>query len=99
MLTPRPAIARPLFAWHSPGKFPVAGRAFGCIRAWRRLAPLVVLAVLPIPVLAQQVSVQIHWKHQFEFAAFYAAEAQGYYRDAGLEVVIREGGPGIDAVK
>ena len=44
------------------------------------------------------VSVQLNWKHQFEFAAFYAAQAQGYYRQAGLDVTIREGGPGIDSV-
>ena len=49
--------------------------------------------------MAEQVSVQINWKHQFEFAAFYAALEQGYYRDAGLDVSIHEGGPGIDAVK
>jgi PAS domain S-box-containing protein len=48
---------------------------------------------------AGRVTVQLHWKHQFEFAAFYAAMEKGYYREAGLEVTIREGGPGIDAVK
>ncbi|MDP2834540.1 MAG: ABC transporter substrate-binding protein [Pseudomonadota bacterium] len=47
----------------------------------------------------ESVSVQLIWKHQFEFAAFYAAQEQGYDRAAGLEVTIREGGPGIDAVK
>ncbi|MDP2432827.1 MAG: ABC transporter substrate-binding protein [Pseudomonadota bacterium] len=47
----------------------------------------------------ERVSVQLIWKHQFEFAAFYAAQEQGYYREAGLDVTIREGGPGIDAVK
>jgi PAS domain S-box-containing protein len=45
------------------------------------------------------VSVQLNWKHQFEFAAFYAALDQGYYADAGLDVRIVEGGPGIDAVR
>ncbi len=48
---------------------------------------------------AERVAVQLNWKHQFEFAAFYAAVERGYYRDAGLEVTIREGGPGIDTVK
>jgi PAS domain S-box-containing protein len=48
---------------------------------------------------AEQVSVQLIWKHQFEFAAFYAALEKGYYREAGLDVTIKEGGPGIDAVK
>ena len=48
---------------------------------------------------AQPVVVQLNWKHQFEFAAFYAAERQGYYKAAGLEVRIVEGGPGVDVVK
>lgn len=47
----------------------------------------------------EAVTVQLNWKHQFEFAAFYAAEAKGYYSAAGLEVAVREGGPGIDVVK
>ena len=43
--------------------------------------------------------VQLNWKHQFEFAAFYAAQSKGFYRDAGLDIEIVEGGPGIDAVR
>jgi diguanylate cyclase (GGDEF)-like protein/PAS domain S-box-containing protein len=46
-----------------------------------------------------QTSVQLNWKHQFEFAAFYAAREQGYYHQAGLDVTLREGGPGIDPIK
>jgi ABC-type nitrate/sulfonate/bicarbonate transport system substrate-binding protein len=58
------------------------------------------LALLPVAArAATPLSVQLNWKHQFEFAAFYAAQEHGYYRDAGLEVTIREGGPGVDAVK
>lgn len=56
--------------------------------------------LMPLAHAAEgQVSIQLNWKHQFEFAAFYAAIEQGFYRDAGLDVKIREGGPGIDAVK
>lgn len=44
------------------------------------------------------VTVQLNWRHQFEFAAFYAAQARGYYRDAGLDVTLLEGGPDVDAV-
>jgi PAS domain S-box-containing protein len=36
------------------------------------------------------VLLQLAWKHQFEFAGFYAAVEQGYYQDLGLEVKIRE---------
>jgi class 3 adenylate cyclase/ABC-type nitrate/sulfonate/bicarbonate transport system substrate-binding protein len=43
-----------------------------------------------------QVSMQLKWKHQFQFAGYYQALEQGFYRDAGLDVGIREGGPGID---
>ena len=43
-----------------------------------------------------QVSLQLKWKHQFQFAGYYAALEQGFYRDAGLDVSIREGGPAAD---
>ena len=46
-----------------------------------------------------QVSMQLKWKHQFQFAGYYAALEQGFYRDAGLDVTIREGGPGIDVAE
>jgi len=45
----------------------------------------------------EQVSLQLKWKHQFQFAGYYAAVEKGFYRDNGLDVSVREGGPGIDA--
>ena len=45
------------------------------------------------------VSLQLKWKHQFQFAGYYQALEQGFYRDAGLDVSIREGGPGIDVAQ
>jgi class 3 adenylate cyclase/ABC-type nitrate/sulfonate/bicarbonate transport system substrate-binding protein len=44
-----------------------------------------------------KVSLQLKWKHQFQFAGYYAAVEKEYYREQGLEVEIREGGPTIDA--
>jgi ABC-type nitrate/sulfonate/bicarbonate transport system substrate-binding protein len=44
-------------------------------------------------------SLQLKWKHQFQFAGYYAALEQGFYRDAGLDVTIREGGPGVDVAE
>ncbi len=38
----------------------------------------------------ERVSLQLIWKHQFEFAGFYAAIEQGFYRERGLEVELRE---------
>ncbi|MET0029689.1 MAG: EAL domain-containing protein [Candidatus Thiodiazotropha sp.] len=39
---------------------------------------------------ADSVVLQLKWKHQFQFAGYYAALEQGYYRDEGLAVEIRE---------
>ena len=58
-------------------------------------ACLVLLASHPVAAL-DQVSLQLKWKHQFQFAGYYAALEQGFYRDAGFDVNIREGGPDID---
>lgn len=46
----------------------------------------------------EPVSLQLRWKHQFQFAGYYAALHQGYYREAGLDVTLKEGGPGADPV-
>lgn len=46
----------------------------------------------------QKVTVQFSWKHQFEFAQVIAAYEKGFYREAGLDVEIIEGGPGINPV-
>ncbi|HRD48064.1 MAG: transporter substrate-binding domain-containing protein [Candidatus Competibacter sp.] len=44
----------------------------------------------------EKVSLQLVWKHQFEFAGFYAAIKKGFYRDQGLEVELREYEQGLD---
>jgi diguanylate cyclase (GGDEF)-like protein len=38
----------------------------------------------------ERVTLQLKWKHQFQFAGYYAAIARGYYRDAGFEVNLLE---------
>ena len=45
------------------------------------------------------IDVQLRWKHQFQFAGYYAAIAQGYYREEGLDVRLHEGGPNITPVE
>lgn len=42
----------------------------------------------------ERVSVQLRWVPQFQFAGYYMAQKLGYYRQAGLEVELRPGGPG-----
>jgi diguanylate cyclase (GGDEF)-like protein/PAS domain S-box-containing protein len=44
------------------------------------------------------VTLQLKWSHTFEFAGYYAAVEQGYYREAGLAVNIKEAQAGIDPV-
>jgi len=46
----------------------------------------------------ETVSLQLKWKHQFQFAGYYVAQEKGYYREAGLDVRFIEGGPERDAV-
>lgn len=36
---------------------------------------------------------QLSWKHQFQFAGYYAALKKGFYAEAGLNVELLEGGP------
>ena len=43
----------------------------------------------------KNVSLQLEWKHQFEYAGFYAAIEQGYYKDIGLHVEMKEYKDGI----
>ena len=44
------------------------------------------------------INVQLNWHHQFQFAGFYAALQQGYYRDAGLDVKILAWKPGLSVL-
>ena len=37
-----------------------------------------------------KVSLQLHWKYQFEFAGFIAAVEKGYYQQVGLDVELKE---------
>ena len=38
----------------------------------------------------EPVTLQLKWKHQFQFAGYYAAIERGYYKDAGFEVRVAE---------
>ena len=36
------------------------------------------------------ISIQLKWKHQFQFAGFYMAKELGFYKDVGLDVQLKE---------
>lgn len=42
------------------------------------------------------VTLQLKWKHQFQFAGYYAAKEKGFYQQAGLDVTFNEASAGID---
>ena len=46
----------------------------------------------------EKVVLLLNWKFQFEFAGFIAAKEKGFYREAGMNVEIREFSPGMDVV-
>lgn len=53
------------------------------------------LLVLPI-FAAQKVVLQLNWLNQFQFAGYYAAKELGYYKDAGIDLEIREFNNSVD---
>jgi PAS domain S-box-containing protein len=63
------------------------------------LAMAMTLVVASAAQALDAVTLQLKWHHQFQFAGYYAALEKGFYRDAGLEVAIREGGPNVDAIE
>jgi len=76
--------------------------------AWALALACAVLWLVPVaaaaqpasaPAVLQSVTLQLRGRHAFQFAGYYAAEALGYYRDAGLAVTLREAGPTTDVVQ
>jgi two-component system, OmpR family, phosphate regulon sensor histidine kinase PhoR len=65
---------------------------------------LLVAGLLCLPAISAASSprakfvLQLKWRHQFQFAGYYAALQQGFYRDKGLDVEIREGAPDINPI-
>jgi len=45
-----------------------------------------------------RVTLQLKWRHQFQFAGYYAAAEKGFYENHQLKVDIRETNPGTHAV-
>jgi ABC-type nitrate/sulfonate/bicarbonate transport system substrate-binding protein len=56
----------------------------------RLIFSLLLLFVFAPASALERVVLQLNWKHQFQFAGYYAAIEKGYFRDAGFEVSLRE---------
>lgn len=81
-----------------------AGAMVAAARSWplraalgRRLGLASIACLIASPCWSDKVSLQLKWRHQFQFAGYYAAIEQGFYRNNGLDVELREGGPDVDA--
>src|SRR5271167_2080905 len=44
---------------------------------------------------ADKVTLQLKWVTQAQFAGYYVAKDKGYYKDEGLDVTIKPGGPDV----
>src|SRR4249919_529035 len=49
----------------------------------------------PAAATADKVTLQLKWVPQAQFAGYYAAAAKGYYKQFGLDVTLKPGGPDI----
>lgn len=58
-----------------------------------------IFQLISMPINAQQienVTLQLKWKHQFQFAGYYAAIEKGYYKEVGLKVNLLEAVEGLN---
>ena len=56
-----------------------------------------IFASFPLFAL-EKVSLQLPWKYQFEFAGFIAAKEKGFYKEANLNVELKEYNQNIDTI-
>ena len=62
-----------------------------------RLLSVVALALAAAGAHAQdKLTLQLKWVTQAQFAGYYVAKDKGYYKDVGLDVTIKAGGPDIN---
>src|SRR5262249_25245026 len=59
------------------------------------LAAVLSLAALPSAKAADKLTLQLKWVTQAQFAGYYVAKDKGLYKEAGLDVTIKPGGPDV----
>jgi signal transduction histidine kinase len=71
----------------------------------RQISILFIILFLPIFLWAQgnnnpdKVILTLKWKHQFQFAGYYAALEKGFYAEAGIDVELREADPAKSGIQ
>ena len=71
------------------------------MKAMFRLILFLLIIQISAAVSAEEltnIKLRLKWSHNFQFAGYYAAIQNGYYKDEGLSVELLEGGPGIEPV-
>ena len=67
------------------------------LRNPKPLAAAVALAASAFAAQAQdKLNLQLKWVTQAQFAGYYVAKDKGFYKDLGLDVTIKAGGPDIN---
>jgi NitT/TauT family transport system substrate-binding protein len=63
----------------------------------KTLLPLAALALAAGAAQAQdKLTLQLKWVTQAQFAGYYVAKDKGFYKDAGLDVTVKAGGPDVN---
>lgn len=70
-------------------------------RACRFVLWLALIGLSPVALAGdpEPVRLQLKWRHQFQFAGYYAALEKGYYREAGFDVTLLPARPGTDSIR
>lgn len=63
-----------------------------------RILFLFLFVISPALAANEQVTLQLKWFHQFQFAGFYAAKEKGFYQEAGFDVEIKQRDINTDAM-
>ena len=61
----------------------------------KKLVTAAILAAAATQASAEDVTLQLKWVTQAQFAGYYVAQAKGFYEEEGLNVTILPGGPDI----
>ncbi len=59
------------------------------------VAAAATLALSGYAYAQEKVTLQLKWVTQAQFAGYYVAKDKGFYKEAGLDVTIKPGGPDI----
>ncbi len=63
-----------------------------------RVLLIIILFVSVIYANGKRLTVQLNWKYQYEFAGYIAAIEKGFYKEAGIDVILKEYDNNVDVI-